>query len=242
MQYICIFISMERLGLSVTAPGVASNSEQQSCRLLTLALQSGAAQTCTSAEHDVYNAAQACNTQRADSDACADGDECAMWCQMCYHTVDEFLAKVKGMSKEDAKAFRKQHLTVTAENVTYEDSDEVRSVQSSFKYTNTITMDGEEQAVSLSGTFDYHHRVRSFIEHRAIAKVRPCLACVHAVGLHRHWSHNNHSHVDSCSCDSSTSIPALLLSCPTLCTSTTSSWCQPCERMTVLTCLCAVLS
>ena len=125
---------MERLGLSVTAPGVASNSEQQSCRLLTLALQSGAAQTCTSAEHDVYNAAQACNTQRADSDACADGDECAMWCQMCYHTVDEFLAKVKGMSKEDAKAFRKQHLTVTAENVTYEDSDEVRSVQSSFKY------------------------------------------------------------------------------------------------------------
>lgn len=123
------------------------------------------------------------------------------WCGMCKINVDNFLTKQKGMTLEEAKRWRRKRLTVTAERVSYEDCDEVRSVEASFVFANEVESEEVQEASKtvVTGMYTYHHRIRmSSIEHFADAEVRAlaspwchapaCLRLLHAlhmIAMHR---------------------------------------------------------
>jgi hypothetical protein len=99
-----------------------------------------------------------------------------MYRQTCKRNVLDFLQKVKGMTEANARAFVQSHLVLAVQNVCYEDSDEVRSVECTFNLTCDVTNDeGVKEPKTLFGSYNYHLRERwSEVEHFATAKCDAC--------------------------------------------------------------------
>lgn len=106
---------------------------------------------------------------------------------MCKRNVRDFLVEVKGMSKEEATAFRRDHLVIAPKNVNYEDQERARSADTAITFTNTIpaASDGAELVqVKLEASYKYHHRPRrTFCEHYATVKARSRVHCLRLTTL-----------------------------------------------------------
>lgn len=83
----------------------------------------------------------------------------------CVMTFKDFLQECKGMTAAAAKDFISERVKISVINVTYDDSDSVRSATVRSKISAARKASGSEVA-AINLKYEYHHRVRFYsIEH-----------------------------------------------------------------------------
>lgn len=94
-----------------------------------------------------------------------DQSEAGTFKRLCVSNFKDFLQQCKGMTAAAAKEFISRRVTISVTNVTYDDSDSVRSVNVCSKIRAARKVSGSDVA-AITLNYEYHHRARwSSIEH-----------------------------------------------------------------------------